>query len=526
MNLAILHYHLNRGGVTRVIQNHLLALDAALGPGETVRAAVIYGGRHVGWDDALRDRLRSIGLTLHPLPALDYDEEQPPGAAAAPLDPQLLDLLDKIEFRPGETVVHVHNHSVGKNAALPGAVVAAAEAGYALLLQIHDFMEDFRPANFRRTAERLGHGRPTAAWHGGLYPQAPGIHYGVLTSRDRGVLEAAGVAPDRLHLLPNPVPEPERLPPREPCRQRLAALFAVPPESVFLLYPVRCIRRKNVGEALLYSALAPSGTVVGLTLPPLNPAEKPIYEAWKDRAAAWELPCRFETGAPGALGFAENLAASDAIATTSVAEGFGMVFLEAWLADRVLVGRDLPEITRDFTRAGVGLDRLEPRLRVPLDWVGAEAFARMFSDAYRRTLEAYDRPGDTSLHDVLDTKTRDGTVDFADLDEPLQAAVIAQARRRRAQRQRLFECNLELERSLGAGREADRALIAQNRRAIAEHYSPGAIGCRLVDAYRKALASPRPGPLEPLRGAGRILDCFLDPARFRPIRSEPVGRLE
>ena len=32
MNLAILHYHLFRSGVTRVIENQLLALDAVLDP--------------------------------------------------------------------------------------------------------------------------------------------------------------------------------------------------------------------------------------------------------------------------------------------------------------------------------------------------------------------------------------------------------------------------------------------------------------------------------------------------------------
>ena len=37
---------------------------------------------------------------------------------------------------------------------------------------------------------------------------------------------------------------------------------------------------------------------------------------------------------------------------TSLAEGFGMVFLESWLAECPLLGRDLPEITRDFVEAG------------------------------------------------------------------------------------------------------------------------------------------------------------------------------
>ena len=136
----------------------------------------------------------------------------------------------------------------------------------------------------------------------------------------------------------------------EPERRRLSDEFAVSADDRFVLYPVRCIRRKNVGEALLYGKLAPPGTVVGVTLPPLNPVAIPVYARWQQLAAEWELPCRFDVGVAGKLTFAESLAASDLILTTSVAEGFGMVFLESWLASRALVGRDLPEITADFKK--------------------------------------------------------------------------------------------------------------------------------------------------------------------------------
>ena len=68
----------------------------------------------------------------------------------------------------------------------------------------------------------------------------------------------------------------------------------------------------------------------------------------------------------------DNNAAADLLLTTCVAEGFGMVFLEAWLAGRNLVGRDLPEITADFVEAGIQLDSLFARLPVPIDWVGKD----------------------------------------------------------------------------------------------------------------------------------------------------------
>ena len=99
MKIAILHYHLNRGGVTRVIQNHLLALDAALGPGQTMPVAVIYGGRRADWPEDLPDRLQSIRLTLHAVPPLDYDDQEATDPAqSGTLDEQLAGGLGKIEL--------------------------------------------------------------------------------------------------------------------------------------------------------------------------------------------------------------------------------------------------------------------------------------------------------------------------------------------------------------------------------------------------------------------------------------------
>ena len=68
-----------------------------------------------------------------------------------------------------------------------------------------------------------------------------------------------------------------------------------------MLYPVRCIRRKNVGEALLCGVISPPNTVVGLTLPPLNPAERGVYDSWKRLSRQLDLPCRFEVGGPEKL---------------------------------------------------------------------------------------------------------------------------------------------------------------------------------------------------------------------------------
>ena len=147
-------------------------------------------------------------------------------------------------------MLHVHNHSLGKNRALPRVVPRLAASGYGMLLQIHDFAEDFRPENYRNL------GRPAPEM---LYPQASNVHYAVLNGRDRAILAAAGADPARLHLLPNPVLDVNRLPERSAARVKLHERFGVAPGDRYLLYPVRCIRRKNVGEALLLRRAVAAG---------------------------------------------------------------------------------------------------------------------------------------------------------------------------------------------------------------------------------------------------------------------------
>lgn len=526
MNLAILHYHLNRGGVTRVIENQLLALDAVLPSDERLPVALIYGGRRRDFRDDLAGRLRRIRLTIHQAPLLDYDSEQDSiqcedsqsaERSAGRLIAQVGDLLDHLTFQPQETVVHVHNHAIGKNVALAGLVRSLAQGGWGLLLQIHDFAEDLRPANFRSLREAEENDGRTFR-HGWLYPQAPRVHYAVLNGRDRAVLRAAGVDQRRLHLLPNPVLPIDELPPRHLARRRLAERFDVAEDARLLLYPVRCIRRKNLGEALLRSLLAPAGTIVGLTLAPINPTELPVYQGWTHLAGELQLPCRFDLGGPGGLTFAENMAGADMILTTSLAEGFGMVFLESWLAGRTLVGRDLPEITCDFARRGVRLDSLDPGLLVPSEWLDLDAVSRSVFESYRATLAAYDRPAPDNLEDAWDAKQKNGLIDFGDLEESFQRQVIETVHHDRIARRRARQLNPRLGRAFSSTAADADSRIRENARVIDEHFSPRPSGARLLTTLRRVAESSGGQSVEPLKNAGRILDRFLEFGRFRALR--------
>ena len=73
---------------------------------------------------------------------------------------------------------------------------------------------------------------------------------------------------------------------------------AEPATPPLLLYPVRGIRRKNLGEFLLLTALAPEGTRFAVTRAPLNPAAKPVHDDWRRFARECAIAGRVRRGGP------------------------------------------------------------------------------------------------------------------------------------------------------------------------------------------------------------------------------------
>jgi glycosyltransferase involved in cell wall biosynthesis len=518
MQLAIVHYHLNRGGVTQVIQNHLRALAAAE-QGGIERVVILFGGRKEAWPQGGVSGAEGIELRLCPLPELEYDEGRTP--AADRLARAVADALIAEGASPDSCVLHIHNHSLGKNVSLPGAITILAGNGWRSLLHVHDFAEDFRPDNYQRLADALAPDCPEEL-PGQLYPQASRIHYAVLNGRDYRLFEKAGVPANRLHSLPNPVAPFGELPDRGGARAKLADKFGVGEACKFLLYPVRGIRRKNIGEALLWSLLPPGEVRVGITLSPLNPVERRTYQRWAELAAKLNLPSLFGVGDPGGLGFTENLAASDVILTTSVAEGFGMVFLECWLAGRALVGRDLPEITSDFEAAGATFNELNDELLVPIDWVGLDRFRDAVAQTFLSVAASYGvaamPPADLSA--AIDNLVNDGSVDFALLSVALQRQVIERLGGSPANIDVLRRINPWIESSVADVDGLRSEQVGRNAAIVGEHYSLAACGQRLASVYKNVMRAKPSAAIEPLAHGETILHTLLHPSRLNPIRVE------
>jgi len=516
MLIAMVHYHLNPGGVTQVIANHLRALAMQASDGGQFHVVVLHGGRCAGWPDHLPD-MPSLDYSLHAVPGLDYDDRRrDPHELATRLEA----VLRGAGGTPDSTVLHVHNHSLGKNRTLPDTLCELARDGWALLLQIHDFAEDFRPETFRQIAADAD-GNFAADAAGEVYPAAAHVHYAALNRRDARILSAAGIESAQLHVLPNAAGDVPSLRPRGPARRELARRFEIPADRRLLLYPVRGIRRKNLGEALLWSALAGEGWQVGLTLAPRNPVERPSYDRWKALAASLGLPMTFEIGEDDGLSYADSLAAADRMLTTSVAEGFGLVFLETWLAGKTLVGRDLPEITADFVAADLRFDHLRPCLNVPVDWIGLVPWRREFERAYIQTLARFGRrpPAADQFACILDKLTTGGMVDFGALSSAHQHQIVQQVTESANRRQRLRMLNDWIATALGRA-ELSASAVAHNAAVARATYSLAACGRRLSDLYHNVSASPRTSHVQPVPRAEQILDEFLRPERFHPIRVE------
>ncbi|MFP4432383.1 MAG: hypothetical protein ACLFPV_14120 [Spirochaetaceae bacterium] len=344
MTLTIFHYHLQPGGVTGVI--------AAAGPialsslDGVTRLRLVTGRRENA--DTVTENLREasfgrVPVELKVYPELDYLAEIPEGRRSG--------LSERIETILGELsdpaeLWWVHNHHIGKNPAFTDALLRWARRvpHQRIVLQIHDFPESGRYQNLALVNRQVT--EP-------LYPILENLRYVVLNRRDHGVLRAAGVPEDLLFALPNPVHIAEApktagstSDPAE-IRRELAAVpgkasrrFAE--EGHLAIYPVRCIRRKNVLEAALLTELAGRGTTpwnLVVTLPGTSDQERRYSQMVEDAFDAGLVAGRFSPGTKADIPFRSIMESADAVVSSSVQEGFGYTYLEAVATRHPLVAR-------------------------------------------------------------------------------------------------------------------------------------------------------------------------------------------
>ncbi len=188
MKIAILHYHLHPGGVTRIIESQVRGLSEA----DRNTDIVILCGSRVSESDFAQVPVIENNCLL-------YDES---GEVTTRFTVKAAMIRSFIIQHARGFILHCHNPNLGKNPALTLAIYQLARQGFSIVNHCHDFPED-RPENMQRLNNMLAH--EGLSLREVLYPDLKDYHFAVLNTCDYNRVLENGVPPARVHLLQNPV---------------------------------------------------------------------------------------------------------------------------------------------------------------------------------------------------------------------------------------------------------------------------------------------------------------------------------
>ena len=440
MKIAFIHYHLKTGGVTTVLKQQVeaireecevLVLSGEL-PGESFPADSVY------------------------IPGLGYDSQsqkiyQPEKVAD--------DIIKAVfsKWKNGCDILHVHNPMLAKNINLLKILKALQKRGIKLFLQIHDFAEDGRPLSY--FSEEY----------------VSDCHYGVINSRDYNILLKAGLKKQGLHKIFNAIKpinfDKKKFNPKN-----------------YVLYPIRAIRRKNIGEAILLSLFFQNNETLVITLPPNSMSDIISYVGWKNFVKENNLNVEFEAGLKN--DFSELVLSARFIITTSITEGFGFSFLESWTAKKILCGRKLPDICHDFEKNGIALDHLYDRLLVPLEWIGKDKFYEVWKACILRNCSLFDfKINEQEIQKSFTKITGNNDIDFGLLYEPFQKQIISHVLSNKNNANKLIKLNPYLALPLN-NLLNNKELIQNNMNAVLNNYNKTTYKKNLLKIYSKIINNP------------------------------------
>lgn len=463
MKIAFIHYHLKTGGVTTVLKQQAEAIsdsnDVLVLTGELPESP--------------------FGADIRYVPGLAYDsfaeKTHAPDDVAEAIIKTILS-----KWKNGCDILHVHNPTLAKNKSFLKILKLLKKNNIRLFLQIHDFAEDGRPLLY--------------------FPDeyVSDCHYGVINSRDYQVLLDAGLQKEGLHIIPNTITPFDFKYEDTTIEKRV-------------LYPIRALRRKNIGEAILLSLFFKNKETLAITLPPNSAPDIKKYRAWKEFVKEKNLKVVFDEGLTNE--FKALVLASDFLITTSISEGFGFSFLEPWTAKKLLWGRKLTPICRDFEKNGINLDHLYTHLLVPVEWIDKTIFYKKWKSCIIKSCERFNVHLDQEkIYNAFEKMIQNGTIDFGLLDESFQKQIINRLLSNKKNTNRLVRLNPFL---AHPGDIADREnLIQNNRHAVLNHYNKARYRETLSATYARVLKNTVRQRID----KSFLVKAFLNPETFSLLK--------
>ena len=429
MEIVIGHYHLHPGGVTKIIDSQIKSLRQNY-PELPVKIVCGHADNE--------QMYQQVNVPVIINSELNYlTDNYNPEELRRKLEELKSFFISQLSE---ESILHFHNPNLGKNPLVAYCLYELAKVGYRVFNHAHDFAED-RPQNMEFIREVLENGLG-ADIKEILYPeQFSNYRFGVINSFDKERLLESQIPENRITHLPNPVGIPEETEKldREACRKEIREIFGINSGKKIVTYPVRVIRRKNIGELILLSELFRDEAVFLVTLAPKNPVEIEPYEEWKAFYAENSFDnILFEVAE--SIDFNVLMKGSDFCITTSIREGFGMAFMEPWLYHTPVIGRNIDYIVKDFFEVGLSFPNNYNKLIIP-----------------------------------------DNESDFKNLSEKEQKCVINKIVTDSEVKEEFFSYNKSLKHLLA---EIDRKTIENNRKLIVDNYSFENYGKKLLETYQ------------------------------------------
>jgi hypothetical protein len=280
-------------------------------------------------------------------------------------------------------------------------------------------------------------------------------------------------------------------------------------------YPVRAIRRKNIGEASLLSLFFKNAGSLSITLPPNSAADIKSYKNWKAYVKNRNLKVEFDRGL--SHDFETSVMSAGSLITTSITEGFGFSYLEPWLFGKLLWGRKLPDICHDFEQKGIHMQHLYDRLLVPVEWFDWHRFRTRWIASVSNACRLFNHSvDDTHIQRSFDLITRDGNIDFGLLDEELQKKVIDELIGDPKKPETLMQLNPFLK---NPGDVPDKnGLIRHNREAVEKNYNQKQYGQILGETYDRVANTSVKQRID----KRVLISAFLDLERFSLLKWSDV----
>jgi hypothetical protein len=334
-NLYIFHYHYIKGGVSTVVRNIVKSLKDEY-------KITLFGSKKMGID-GIEEVLSYKNVDFIDFPELRYIYYDSTDYKT------FLELKESIKtklnnYHDEKAIYWAHNYNLGKNPAFTEAFKEfITTKNIPTIIQIHDFPECARWENYSFIRTFI---------NSSMYPIKKNIQYATINFSDYNRLIKCGIPSENAFYLPNAVEFTKNKDKiddidKDEVINKLKKLgYNVDPTNKNILYPTRTIRRKNILEAVLINRLYGKSNLL-VTLPANSDKERPYEKVVKETFESEKVKGAWAISAKDPSLFPYILNISDLFFSSSVLEGFGMIYLESKFNEKNFLTRKL-DVIEDF----------------------------------------------------------------------------------------------------------------------------------------------------------------------------------